>query len=102
MPPKRSHDDVDVDDEGDEEAEVKTIRFVNSNSEKGGKVYDLRGICLRLCWNYVWVNKNISYIQFTICHLIFPGFDTYLYICMLKTPDPYISLKLDQFVRSKP
>ena len=38
MPPKRSHDDVDVDDEGDEEAEVKTIQFVNSNSEKVGKV----------------------------------------------------------------
>ena len=38
MPPKRSHDNVDVDDKGDEEAEVKTIQFVNSNSEKGGKV----------------------------------------------------------------
>ena len=36
MSPKRSHGDVDVDDEGEGEDEVKTIRFVNS--EKGGKV----------------------------------------------------------------
>ena len=38
MPPKRTHDNVDFDDEGDEGAEVKTIWFLNSNSEKGGKV----------------------------------------------------------------
>ena len=38
MPPKRTHDNVDVDDEGDEGAEVKTIWLLNSNSEKGGKV----------------------------------------------------------------
>ena len=36
MPPKRSHDNVDVEDEGDgsDEPEMKTIRIVNSEKEE--------------------------------------------------------------------
>ena len=36
MPPKRSHDNVDVENEGDrsDEPEMKTIRIVNSEKEE--------------------------------------------------------------------
>ena len=36
MPPKRSHDNVDVEDEGDrsDEPEMKTIRIVTSEKEE--------------------------------------------------------------------
>ena len=41
MPPKRSHDNIDVDDEGDgdgdEEGGIKTIRIVNSKSKSANR-----------------------------------------------------------------
>ena len=34
MPPKRNHDNVDVDEEGEGEDDVKTIRIVSPSTEK--------------------------------------------------------------------
>ena len=47
MPPKRSHDNVDVEDEGDgsDEPEIKMIRIVNTNGAK-----DERFMC-EMCSN---------------------------------------------------
>ena len=80
MPPKRNHDDVDVDEdeEGVGEDDVQTIRIVSPSAEKRkqfmcelcSSVLKSASFMLRLHFGY----EKFSYIYFIIRHLIILAF----------------------------